>query len=285
MLRKCVWLKRVKKYNLGLNAQITKELDRAIDDLTLFDDDLMSKVFDGNTEATELLLRIILERDDIKVLRVKGQVDMKSPYPSGRSIRIDIHAVDSKGVEFDVEVQRNEEGTHVRRARFNGSMMDSRMLKKKQEFKELKDAYVIFICQHDKFGKNKPIYHVDKVVRETGKPYDDGAYIIYVNGLYKGKNAFGKLAHDFNCKKADNIYFKPLADGVRHFKETEEGRDAMCESFTKLADKVADERAEQTTINNIKLMMKNMKCSLEDALNALEIKGKERAIIAKQLQK
>ncbi|MBE5896450.1 MAG: hypothetical protein E7281_01680 [Lachnospiraceae bacterium] len=59
----------------------------------------------------------------------------------------------------------------------------------------------------------------------------------------------------------------------------------MCESFTKLADKVADERAEQTTINNIKLMMKNMKCSLEDALNALEIKGKERAIIAKQLQK
>ena len=106
-----------------------------------------------------------------------------------------------------------------------------------------------------------------------------------MNGKYRGKDDFGKLAHDFNCKKADNIYFKPLADGVKHFKETEEGRDAMCESFTKLADKVADERAEQTTINNIKLMMKNMKCSLEEALNALEIKGKERAIIAKQLQK
>lgn len=68
-------------------------------------------------------------------------------------------------------------------------------------------------------------------------------------------------------------------------KVTEKGRDAMCESFTKLADKVADERAEQTPINIIKLMMKNMKCSLEDALNVLEIKGKERAIIAKQLQK
>lgn len=76
-----------------------------------------------------------------------------------------------------------------------------------------------------------------------------------------------------------------MAEGVRHFKETEEGRDVMCESFSKLADKVADERAEQTTINNIKLMMKNMKCTLEEALNTLEIKGKERAIIAKQLQK
>ena len=121
--------------------------------------------------------------------------------------------------------------------------------------------------------------------RETGKTFDDGAHIIYVNGKYRGEDDFGKLAHDYNCKKADNIYFKPLADGVRHFKETEKGRDAMCESFTKLADKVADERAEQTTINYIKLMMKNMKCSLEDALDALEIKGKERAIIAKQLQK
>lgn len=122
--------KKSNKEVKGLNAQITKELNKAIDDLNLFDDDLMSKVFDGNIEATELLLRIILERDDIKVLRVKGQVDMKSPYPGGRSIRIDIHAIDSIGIEFDVEVQRNEEGSHIRRARYNGSMMDSRMLKK-----------------------------------------------------------------------------------------------------------------------------------------------------------
>ena len=42
---------------------------------------------------------------------------------------------------------------------------------------------------------------------------------------------------------------------IGHLDDTEEGRDVMCESFTKLADKVADERAEQTTINNIKLMM------------------------------
>ena len=67
----------------------------------------------------------------------------------------------------------------------------------------------------------------------------------------------------------------------------------MCESFERLADKVAEERAEQraeqatvqTKINAIKLMMKNMKCTLEDALNILEITGKERAIIAKQLRK
>ena len=139
----------------GLDAQIAAELDKVIDELTLFDDDLMSKVFDGNTEATELLLRIVLEREDIKVLRVKGQVEMKSPYVGGRSIRLDIHAVLGDGTEFDVEVQRSEKGSHIRRARFNGSMMDSRMLKKNQKFKELRDAYVIFICQHDKFGEGE----------------------------------------------------------------------------------------------------------------------------------
>ncbi|WP_029199888.1 PD-(D/E)XK nuclease family transposase [Oribacterium sp. NK2B42] len=268
-----------------LSEQINAELEKAIDGLTLFDDDLMSKVFDGNIEGAELLLKIILERDDIKVKRVKGQVELKSAYAGGRNIRLDIVAVDNHGVRFDVEVQRSTGGSHIKRARYHQSMMDSRLLKKRQDFKIIKDTYVIFICQHDKFNANKPIYHVDKTVRETGEAFEDGAHIIYVNGKYRGKDDFGKLAHDFNCKKADNIYFKPLADGVRHFKETEEGRDAMCESFTKLADKVADERAEQTTINNIKLMMKNMKCSLEEALNALEIKGKERAIIAKQLQK
>ena len=74
-------------------------------------------------------------------------------------------------------------------------MMDSRLLKKNQDFKELKDTYVIFICQHDKYKENKPIYHVDKIIRETGKAFDDGAHIIYVNGKYRGEDDFGKFAN------------------------------------------------------------------------------------------
>ena len=59
----------------------------------------------------------------------------------------------------------------------------------------------------------------------------------------------------------------------------------MCESFTKLADKVADEREMQTTARNVATLMESMKMTLEQAMNALKIQGKERAIIAKQLQK
>ena len=263
------------------HKEIDTEVIKIVEDLTLFDDTLMSKVFDKNIEATELLLRIILERDDITVISVKGQEDLRNPYPKGRNLKLDIHAVESAGEEFDVEVQRNVRGSHIRRARFHGSMMDTRMLKEKQEFKELKDAYVIFICQHDKFKQNKPIYHVDKIVRETGEIFDDGAHIIYVNGRYRGDDAFGKLAHDFNCKKSKNMFYKPFADGVKHFKETEKGREIMCESVQRYGEK----RRIDTLVDNVKLMMKNMKCSLEDALNALEVTGKERTIITKQLQK
>lgn len=43
----------------------------------------MSRVFDKNIEATELLLRIILERK-IKVISVNGQEEMKSAAVGGR---------------------------------------------------------------------------------------------------------------------------------------------------------------------------------------------------------
>ena len=64
------------------NSKVTQNQDRInklIDGLTLFDDDLMSRVFDKNIEATELLLRIILERK-IKVISVIGQEEMKKDF-------------------------------------------------------------------------------------------------------------------------------------------------------------------------------------------------------------
>ncbi len=49
------------------NKDQQKRINKIVDDMTLFDDDLMSHVFDKNIEATELVLRIILG-EDIKVI-------------------------------------------------------------------------------------------------------------------------------------------------------------------------------------------------------------------------
>ena len=62
-----------------------------IQSLCLMDDELMGLCFDGNNEAVELLVRIILGRDDIKIISSKTQVTLKGVM---REVRLDISASD-----------------------------------------------------------------------------------------------------------------------------------------------------------------------------------------------
>lgn len=270
-----------------ISTQNEAKVKKIIDDLTLFDDDLMTLVFNKNIPATELILKIILGRN-IRVITADAQEEMRSPIVGGRDITLDIHAIDENGEEIDIEVQGSSEGAHVRRARFHSGVMDSRMLKETDLFKILKDSYVIFIYKHDKFGKGLPVYRIERVIKETGDDFNDGSHIVYVNGNYRGDDAIGKLMEDFRATSSTGMNYKELADGVHHFKETEEGRDIMCESVKKYAEEYAAEYAEEYAANSkvelVKNLMKNMKLTLEQALNATGITGKERAMITKQLQ-
>lgn len=105
--------------------------------------DLMTLVFDRNIEATKLLLNIILQRDDLTVIEVVAQREYKNSMAKGCSIIIDIYAVDRDGKVYDVEVQRADSGADVHRARFHSGMIDTKMIKEKQEFKEIHDSWVI----------------------------------------------------------------------------------------------------------------------------------------------
>ena len=226
-------------------GRFSKEVVEIVSGLTLFDDDLMSRVFDNNIEATELLLRIIFKRQ-IKVVKARGQEEIHSYDIDGRTIRLDIMAVDSDGKKIDIEVQTGEKGSEVKRARYHSSMLDSGMLKKGQDFSEIRDSYVIFIYKHDKFHEGLPVYHLSRFVEETGKKVNDGSNIIYVNGTYAGDDDLGKLLADFMQPDASKINFKELADGVRYFKE-EGGWENMCEAVEKYAEKKS-EIAERTCI-------------------------------------
>lgn len=74
------------------------------------------------------------------------------------------------------------------------------MLKARQEFKEIKDSYVIFISENDVMGAGLPLYHIEGTIRETGVVFGDGSHILYVNGSYKDdKDPVGRLMHDFRC--------------------------------------------------------------------------------------
>ena len=68
----------------------------------LLDDDFMSKVFEDK-DCTEFLLQIILNRTDLKVLRVHGQYDIRNLQ--GRSVRLDILAVDTEERVYNIVVK------------------------------------------------------------------------------------------------------------------------------------------------------------------------------------
>lgn len=262
-------------------------VEQIIDNMDLFDDDLMSMVFDSNIPATELLLKIILKRDDIKVISVVGQREFQNPIVGGRNIRLDILAKGSTGKHYNIEVQKKPEGAHVRRARFNSSMMDSRMLKEGQEFSELRDSYIVFITQTDIFGYGIPIYTVNRYFEEVDAPFDDGSHIVYVNGSYKGQDAIGKLIHDFSCKESKDMYYPELAKGIRHFKEEEGGRVIMCEAVERYAEKYAEKYAERKRIDvlyeTVKNLMETMQLSAEQAMSAIKISENDRMILQKRL--
>lgn len=263
--------------------QDTRNVEQIVDGMSLFDDDLMSMVFDGNTEATELLLKIILKKDDIQVISVVGQRELQSPVIGGRDIRLDILAKDSTGKHYNVEVQKKPEGAHIRRARFNSSMMDSRMLKAGQEFSELQDSYMVFITQTDIFGYGIPIYTINRHFEEIDGVFDDGSHIVYVNGNYKGDDMVGRLMHDFGCKESRDMYYPELAKGVKHFKEDEGGRKRMCEAVERYAEQKAETVRLNSLLESIKNLMESMKWSAEQAMMAMKVSDADRVILLKKL--
>ena len=262
--------------------QDTRTVDQIVDGMSLFDDDLMSMVFDGNIEATELLLKIILKKDDIQVISVVGQRELQSPVVGGRDIRLDILAKDSTGKHYNVEVQKKPEGAHIRRARYNSSMMDSRMLKAGQEFSELQDSYMMFITQTDIFGHGIPIYTINRYFEEIDDIFDDGSHIVYVNGNYKGDDTVGRLMHDFGCKEAKDMYYPELAKGVKHFKE-EGGRERMCEAVEKYGDRRAESARLNNLLENVRNLMESMKWSAEQAMSAMKVSDADKAVLLKEL--
>ena len=253
-----------------------KEDLEVLEGLCLLDDFFMTVVFDQNIGTTEFVLNIILGRDDLEVIEVVAQREYKNPVPGGRSIRLDIYAKDSDGKVYDIEVQNENAGADVHRARFHSSMLDTKMLKSSQEFKEIHDSYVIFITRNDYMNLGFPMYHVERNVQESGELFGDGSHILYVNGAWRDDSPVGKLMHDFSCTDPDSMNYALLADRVRYFKKDKEGVQTMSKIFEDFGKEVAKEAAKGTLLENIRAIMKNLNYTVDQAMDALSVPNEDR---------
>ena len=211
----------------------------------LLDDDFMTKVFE-DISCAELLLRIILNDEGIRVLEAHSQRGIKNLQ--GRSVKLDILAVDSHNRVFNVEVQRSDRGAGAKRARYNSALIDANVTEPGDQYEDLNETFVIFITENDVMKAGLPIYHIDRVVRETGKLFEDEEHIIYVNSQIKDETKLGRLMHDFSCTDAKDMYNKVLADRVRYFKEDERGVEIMCREMEIMRNQAHEEGIENGRI-------------------------------------
>lgn len=218
-----------------------KKIQKRIKDFRLFDDEFMTKIFDDDIECTELLLHIIMDKPDLKVKKTQVQHVIKNLQ--GRSITLDIHATDNEQKEYDIEIQRADNGAKPKRARYHSSLLDANVLLASDETENLPETYVIFITENDVLGKDKPIYHINRYIEETGEVFGDSSHILYVNGAYRDETPLGLLMQDFSCMNASDMHYKKLADRVRYFKEDEEGVQTMSGIVAELIDEEKRESA------------------------------------------
>ena len=154
----------------------------------------MNKALDGNIPATQRMLRIMLNNDKIKVRKVGVQQWLRNLY--GHSAQLDILAEDENGTQFNVEIQRNDEGASAKRARFYCGALDMHFLDTGEKYEALPEAYVIFIMEHDVLKKGWPLYNVQRCLIGNGEVFEDGSHVVhvvYVNAACQDDTPLGRL--------------------------------------------------------------------------------------------
>lgn len=249
-----------------MESQQHQEDLKRLQKLRLIDDDFMRCLFKDNIPLAEFVLRILTGKKDIVITGCETQKDMKR-LAGAHSICLDAYGTDSKGKKYDLEIQRQDKGADPHRARYHSSVLDIENLQAGQEFHELPDTYIIFITEKDFYGKGEPVYPVDRVNLATGKPFEDGEHILYVNGGYQGDSELGKLMHDFNCTKAEDMNYELMAERTRYLKENPKGVEYMCKIMEDMRNESLKEGIKEGAFNTARRMIAAGKYALEEIVN------------------
>ena len=289
----CARIQPMSKSKSEKKPRTVKKIDpkmwERIQGLRLMDDDFMTIVFSGDNKLTEFLLRILLDRTDLTVKQSLTQKEKHNIF--GRSVRLDVLAVDTEGKQYNIEIQRADKGASERRARYNLSMIDSHSLQKNDDFSALPETYIIFITENDFYGKGEPTYVVNQIITtRKGEvlPFDNGVHTIYVNGAYKGKDAIGWLMHDFRESNADKMHYAEIAERVRFHKQEDGEVNTVCRAFEEYGkEKAAEARKEARVERNVevaKKLLQDGSMSLERIADISDLPLEQVRKLAEQIQ-
>ncbi len=143
---------------------------KTVDELTFTDNGMFQEVLRDPEICAELVERLL----HIRVGHIEYPELEKTiaPYYTTKGVRLDVYLKDEDKI-IDVEIQSYPQEALGKRTRYYQSMIDIDALMKGQDYSELKDSYILFICKYDPFkdenGKHfsLPCYTFSNICHEN----------------------------------------------------------------------------------------------------------------------
>ncbi len=203
---------------------------KPFEDLEFTDDGMFQAVLHNPeicTELVECLLHIRVGHVEYPVL--EKQI---APFYTTKGVRLDVYLKDEDKI-IDVELQSYPQDALGKRTRYYQSMIDMDSLMKGQDYSELKESFILFICKHDPFKNEKhyglPCYTFRNICIEnnTVNLNDNLLKVIYNAGAYREEKdekirSFLKFVHTNEPGKDD--FSNRLSSIVEKLKENEKFR-------------------------------------------------------------
>ena len=241
-------------------------------------DDLMFRVMARDLAFCRELLGVLLQDPGLEVVKSTPQSAVTNTR--GRSAVLDALCELSDGRLVDVEVQRADKGDLQRRARYYASLVTADRTRPGTPFGDVPDVCVVLVCEFDPLRGGRPLYHVDRVVRETGESAENGLEEVYVNALARDGGEVSALMRVLTEAEAyDEERFPETSRVKRRLRETEEGRKDMGSVIEEIrAECIAEGKAEGIAEGKLETLVRLVRAGLVDARAAaalLEIDLKE----------
>ena len=201
------------------------------DAITIKNNFLFQETLRNKSLCKQLLERVL--HIQVKTIRYMETEKTMKAQLSSKNTRLDVYVEDKDGNVADIEMQttdtksvinydERDEKTIIRelpsRTRYYQNIIGTNMLRRGMHYRELRKAYVIFICTFDPFGAGLPVYHFTYRCKENGN--------LQMGDLTE--NIF------LNVKAADKTDDEEMAAFLRYVNEQR-----ATTSFTRMLDKEA----------------------------------------------
>ena len=202
-----------------------QEAIKAWEELEIKDDFMFAKVMRDKKLCKKLLERLLQTKiRDIVYLEEQKSINIEK---DAKSIRLDVYIEEGNRV-FDLEMQTTDKRNLPKRSRYYQGMIDLNTIEKGENYKKLKESYVIFICTFDPFHQEKAQYTFENLcIEDKELKLNDGAKKIFFNAK-DYINAEDEEIREFlkyvNGEKSDSAFVKEIEDRVAQIKASEEWR-------------------------------------------------------------